>query len=242
MVSVRHRRFGIGPGRAVSKVRLTMWSRILRSLPTYETVCDMTETIRATLAGIAAIVGYARVSTTRQNLDRQLDTLDRLGATKVFADKVTGRTMDRPEWAKCREYLRPGDTLVVDALDRLGRTSLEVIQTVDELTAEGVVILDGTGRRLDTKDPMGRALVSIMATLAQMEVDLKAERAAAAREAAAARGKHTGRPRKLDNADAVRARELRAQGMTAAEVGKALGVSRATVYRYLEAAEGAPMT
>ncbi|MDF3313457.1 recombinase family protein [Rhodococcus sp. T2V] len=178
-------------------------------------------------------VGYARVSTKRQNLDRQLDTLARLGAEKVFTDKVTGRTMDRPEWARCREYLRPGDTLAVDALDRLGRSALEVIETIDELTKAGIAIVDGGGRRLDTSDPMGRALVSIMAVLAEMEVELKAERAAAAREAAAARGKHTGRPKKLDTSEAVRARELRAQGLSATEVGKALGVSRATVYRYL---------
>lgn len=236
------RRLGVDEpaGGAVSKVRRRYFVSSWRDAPTYATVSGMSE--HTATAG--HVVGYARVSTTRQNLERQLDTLARMGAAKVFTDKVTGRTMDRPGWEACREHLRPGDTLVVDALDRLGRSSLEVIQTVDDLTAAGVAVLDGTGRRLDTADPMGRALVSIMATLAQMEVDLKAERAAAAREAAAARGKHTGRPRKLGKSDAVRARELRDQGMSAAEVGKVLGCSRATVYRYLAAddAEGVPVT
>lgn len=207
----------------------------------------MTETPTAPTA-TGYVIGYARVSTSRQNLDRQLDTLERMGATRVFTDKVTGRTMDRPQWEECRKQLRPGDTLVVDALDRLGRTALEVIATIKELTGRpddpdpsrrgmGVTVIDGSGRRLDTSDPIGEALVSIMAVMAQMEVDLTRERAAAAREAAAARGKHTGRPRKLDHDDVSLARDYRAQGLTAAEIGKKLGVSRATVYRYLAAAD-----
>ncbi|ORI18854.1 hypothetical protein BJD99_19115 [Rhodococcus sp. 1163] len=185
----------------------------------------------------AHIVGYARVSTSHQNLDRQLDKLAEMGAVKIFSDKVSGRTMDRPAWKSCREYLRPGDTLAVDALDRLGRSTLEVIGTVKELVGLGIKIIDKSGRRLDTSDPIGEALVAIMAVMAQMEVDLKAERAAAAREAAAARGQHTGRPRKLTTSDAVRAHELKAQGLSAGEVGKALGISRASVYRYLSAPE-----
>ena len=76
-------------------------------------------------------------------------------------------------------------------------------------------------------------MIGMFSMLAEFEVDLKAERAAAAREAAAARGQHTGRPRKLATSDAVRARELKEKGMTATEIGKALGVSRATIYRYL---------
>lgn len=190
-----------------------------------------------TTAPAGTIVGYARVSTTRQNLDRQLDAVAAMGATKVFADKVTGRTMDRPEWAKCREYLRPGDTLVVDNLDRLGRTSLEVIATVKELADYGVVIRSKAQGELDPSTATGRLMIGMFSMLAEFEVDLKAERAAAAREAAAARGKHTGRPKKLDKSQAVRARELKEQGMSAAEIGKFLGCSRATVYRYLTAEE-----
>lgn len=194
----------------------------------------MSEAPTPALAG--HVVGYARVSTKRQNLDRQLDAVAAMGAEKVFTDKITGRTMGRPQWEACREYLRPGDTLAVDALDRLGRTTLEVIATINEVTKYGVVIESKKEGRLDPSTATGALMVTMFAALAQWEVDLKAERAAAAREAAAARGQHTGRPKKLDAAQAVRARELRAQGLSAAEVGKALGVSRATVYRHLAVA------
>lgn len=177
------------------------------------------------------IVGYARVSTRHQNLDRQLDALKAMGADKVFTDKVTGRTMDRPGWEKCRDYLRSGDTLVVDALDRLGRSMIEVVQTLTVLTDDGITVRDRGGRVLSTSDPMGKALVAIMAALAEMEVDLKAERAAAARESAMARGQMTGRPRVHGDDKAEEALAMRRQGATVAEVCESTGMSRATFYR-----------
>lgn len=190
---------------------------------------------------MSEIIGYARVSTSRQNLDRQLDALAGMDVTRVFTDKVTGRTMARPGWEDCRSHLRRGDTLAVENLDRLGRSTLEVIATVKELADDGIVVHAKQQGILDPSTATGRLMITMFSMLAEFEVDLKAERAAAAREAAAARGKHTGRPKKLDTSDAVRARELRAQGLSAAEVGRSLGVSRATVYRYLaDEAEGVP--
>lgn len=187
-------------------------------------------------------IGYARVSTSRQNLDRQLDALAGMGATRTFTDKVTGRTMDRPGWEDCRSHLRAGDTLAVENLDRLGRSTLEVIATVKELTDLDIVVHAKQQGILDPSTATGRLMITMFSMLAEFEVDLKAERAAAAREAAAARGKHTGRPKKLGASDAVRARELRAQGLSAIEIGRTLSkdgkpVSRATVYRYLKAAD-----
>lgn len=186
--------------------------------------------------------GYARVSTSRQNLDRQLDALAAMGvdSDRIYADKVTGRTMDRPEWLRCVSHLKAGDTLIVDNLDRLGRTSLEVIATVKELSDAGVVIRSKAQGELDPSTATGRLMIGMFSMLAEFEVDLKAERAAAAREAAAARGQHTGRPRKLDKSGAARARELKEKGLSAAEIGKSLGVSRATVFRYLADETRAP--
>lgn len=184
--------------------------------------------------------GYARVSTTRQNLDRQLDAIAGVGVDpdRIYVDKVTGRTMDRPEWRRLDAHLKEGDRLVVDNLDRLGRSALEVINTVNHLTKERKVVVQSIAQGiLDPTTSNGALMLGMFALLAQFEVDLKAERAAAAREAAAARGKHTGRPKKLDKSQAVRARELKEQGMSAAEIGKFLGCSRATVYRYLAAEE-----
>ena len=182
------------------------------------------------------IVGYARVSTRHQNLERQLDALEAMGAQKVFVDKVTGRTMDRPGWEQCRSHLRPGDTLVVDALDRLGRSMIEVVQTLTDLTNDGVTVRDRGDRVLSTSDPMGKALVSIMAALAEMEVDLKAERASAAREAARVRGRQTGRPRAHTADVAASALAMRGSGATVAEVCKEFGIPRSTFYRYAKAA------
>ena len=132
-----------------------------------------------------------------------------------------------------RNKIANGDSLVVDNLDRLGRTALEVIATVKRLTDEGIVVRSQAQGELDPSTATGRLMIGMFSMLAEFEFDLKSERAAAAREAAAARGQHTGRPRKLATPDAVRARELKEKGMTAAEIGKVLGVSRATIYRYL---------
>ena len=176
----------------------------------------MTET--STPAG--RTFGYARVSTSRQNLDRQLDAIASRGVEpdRIYSDKVTGRTMDRPEWKRLDAHLVAGDRLVVDNLDRLGRTALEVIETVTALTKKrGVTVESVKQGELDPSGANGALVLGMFALLAEFEVNLKAERAAAAREAAAARGKHTGRPRKLDTSDAVRARELRGQGLSAAE-------------------------
>ncbi|WP_016691787.1 recombinase family protein [Rhodococcus rhodochrous] len=180
--------------------------------------------------------GYARVSTTRQNLDRQLDAIAGVGVDpdRIYVDKVTGRTMDRPEWRRLDAHLKEGDRLVVDNLDRLGRSALEVINTVNHLTKDRRVVVQSIAQGiLDPSTSNGALMLGMFALLAQFEVDLKAERAAAAREAAKARGKHTGRPKKLDRDDVSLARDYRKQGLTAAEIGKKLNVSRATVYRYL---------
>lgn len=195
---------------------------------------DMTET--TTPAPTGRTFGYARVSTTRQVLDRQLDAIAGMGVDpdRIYSDKITGRTMDRPEWQRLSRHLREGDRLVVENLDRLGRTALEVIETVNTLTKErGVIVQSIKQGELDPSGANGALVLGMFALLAQFEVDLKKERAAAAREAAAARGKHTGRPKKLDCDDVSLARDYRKQGLTAAEIGKKLNVSRATVYRYL---------
>ncbi|MBA8964747.1 DNA invertase Pin-like site-specific DNA recombinase [Rhodococcus percolatus] len=179
------------------------------------------------------LVGYARVSTTRQNLDRQLDAIDRMGASKTFVDKVTGRTMGRPGWEQCREYLRSGDTLLVDNLDRLGRTALEVIATVNELAEAGVVVQSIAQGVLDPSTANGRLMIGMFSMLAEFEVDLKAERAAAAREAAAARGKHTGRPKALTDEQVQIARQMREAGGGVQTICDTFGISRATLYRVL---------
>lgn len=182
-----------------------------------------------------AIIGYARASTTDQNPQLQLDALADAGATRVFTDQgVSGAKVDRPQLVACLDHLREGDVLTVWKLDRLGRNTQHILQTVDELAARGVGFRSIT-EGLHTDGPMGKAMLTIMAAFAQLERDTMIERTRAGLAVAAANNRRGGRRPKLDDTQSARARELRNKGMTAAEVGKVLGVSRATVYRYLGA-------
>ncbi|WP_322937596.1 recombinase family protein [Nocardioides bizhenqiangii] len=182
----------------------------------------------------AATYGYARVSTGQQTTDQQDDALRAAGCSKVFGDKLSGAKADRPGLAACLDQLRPGDTLVIVALDRLGRSTLQVLSTLQELHQRGVIV-KSLRESLDFSTPLGQAVATIMSALAEMELALIRERAAAAREAARARGKQTGRPRVLDASAAALARRMRANGEPIAVIAKTLGVSRASVYRYTEA-------
>lgn len=188
-----------------------------------------------------AVIGYARVSTLEQDPQLQLDALDAAGAERVFIDHgVGGAATVRPQLDRALDYLRAGDTLVVWKLDRLGRSTRHVLEILEQLTERGIGFRSLT-EHLTTDGAMGQAMVTIMAAFAQLERDTLIERTRAGLAAAAAAGRTGGRPRALDPTQAARARELRGKGMTAAEVGKVLGCSRATVYRYL-AASDAPHT
>ena len=180
-----------------------------------------------------AIIGYARVSTTDQNPQLQLDALRDAGAARVFNDHgVSGSIAARPGLDSCLDHLREGDMLTVWKLDRLGRNTQHVLAVVDELTSRGIGFRSIT-EGLHTDGPMGKAMLTIMAAFAQLERDTMIERTRAGLAAAAANGRKGGRPRKVDAADAVKARSLRDKGIAATDIAKMLGVSRATVYRYL---------
>jgi DNA invertase Pin-like site-specific DNA recombinase len=184
-----------------------------------------------------SIVGYARVSTGHQSLDQQRDALAAAGCERVFSDKLSGVREDRPGLAALLDYVRPGDTVVVIALDRLGRSLSGVIRTVETLTEAGV-LLRSLREGIDYSTPTGRMLAGIFAALAGYERELMHERAAAAREAARLRGRHTGRPPKLTPAQARQVRALRSSGESISELVRSYGVSRATIYRALR--EGDP--
>lgn len=183
--------------------------------------------------GPVANIGYARVSTADQNMALQLDALKQAGVEKVFRDQgVSGSLTERPGLDRCLEHLREGDVLVVWKLDRLGRSTRHVLAVIDGLTSRGIgfrSITDG----LHTEGAMGKAMLTIMAAFAELERDTMIERTRAGLAAAAANGRKGGRPRKVDDADAAKARGLRDKGIAATDIAKMLGVSRATVYRYL---------
>jgi DNA invertase Pin-like site-specific DNA recombinase len=180
-----------------------------------------------------AIIGYARVSTIDQNPQLQLDALHNAGAIRIFTDHgVSGSTARRPELDACLDNLREDDVLTVWKLDRLGRNTQHVLAVVEQLTAGGIGFRSIT-EGLHTDGPMGKAMLTIMAAFAQLERDTMIERTRAGLVAAAANGRKGGRPRKVDDADAAKAHNLREKGINAADVAKMLNVSRATVYRYL---------
>lgn len=188
-----------------------------------------------------SVVGYARVSTDHQSLEVQRDALTAAGCERLFTDQLSGVRDDRPGLAALLDYARAGDTVVVVALDRLGRSLSGIIRTVETLTEAGV-LLRSLREGIDYSTATGRMLAGIFAALAAYERELMHERAAAARAAARARGRHTGRPPKLTPAQARQVRALRSGGETIGELVAGYGVSRATIYRALNAADQSTST
>ncbi len=185
------------------------------------------------------MVGYARVSTDHQSLEAQRDALTAVGCERIVTDTLSGARDDRPGLTALLGYVRVGDTVVVTALDRLGRSLSAVIRTVETLTAAGV-LLRSLREGIDYSTPTGRMLAGIFASLAEYERELMHERAAAARTAARLRGRHTGRPPRLTPAQTRQVRALRDGGETIADLVTSYSVSRATIYRALQTTEPVP--
>src|SRR4029079_10435686 len=149
---------------------------------------------------------YLRVSTGQQSIDQQHNPIAAAGITpdRVFTDTASGRAgSNRPGWTECMGYLREGDQLVVVAVDRLGRSVRKVATALHELTTHGVQVRS-LREGVDTSTPTGRAVTSIMATIAELEVHMRKERRGASREARVARGLAATKPMKLDAAQQKR--------------------------------------
>jgi DNA invertase Pin-like site-specific DNA recombinase len=180
------------------------------------------------------LIGYARISTGDQRLDLQVDALKQLGCERIFSEQLGGSRAERPALESARSHLRPGDTLIVWKLDRLGRSVRQLVELVTELERSGVHFASHTDG-IDTSTPAGRFFFHIMAALAEMERDLIRERTFAGLKAAKARGRLGGRPMKLSAQKIAHARRLLADdGTTGGEVAETLGVARSTLYRSLK--------
>lgn len=181
-------------------------------------------------------LGYARVSTGHQSLDQQLDALTTVGVdpARVYTDKLSGTSTreQRPGLAALLDYARPGDAIVVVGIDRLGRNAAEVMTTIREL-GERNIVLRSLREGIDTSNAAGRMIAGVLASLAELELELGRERRTAARDARRARGQHIGRPKALDTEQAELARRMHTSGEPASVIATILGVSRATVYRVL---------
>ena len=179
-------------------------------------------------------VGYTRVSTVAQTLDQQNEALAAAGVSKTFSDTMSGARDDRPGLAALMDYVREGDTVVVWKLDRLGRNTLHILETVKALTDRGVRLVS-TSDGIDSSTAAGRMVIGVLASMAEFERELIKERTALKKETSRANGTRFGRPRKVDDAEHIAtARRMKDDGHTAKDIAKYLAVSRATLYRYLD--------
>jgi DNA invertase Pin-like site-specific DNA recombinase len=189
-----------------------------------------------TKARTGAVLGYVRVSTTHQSLDAQLDELHAAGVDpeRIYRDKLSGTSTreHRPGLAALLDYARPGDAIVVVGIDRLGRNAAEVMTTIRELR-DREIVLRSLREGIDTSNATGRMVAGVLASLAELELELGRERRAAAREARRARGQAIGRPKALDKSKAALAARMHTSGEPVSTIAATLGVSRATVYRVL---------
>lgn len=178
-------------------------------------------------------IGYARVSTDDQNLDLQRDALQQAGCSVIYEEKASGKNAARPELEQCRKALRPGDTLVVWRLDRLGRSLHDLVQIVSELEQKGIGF-ESITERIETASAAGKLVFHVFAALAEFERNLIRERTRAGLAAARARGRAGGRKPKLDNQQVREIRALlRDPEIKVSEVAQRYGVSRTTIYKYV---------
>jgi DNA invertase Pin-like site-specific DNA recombinase len=184
-------------------------------------------------------IGYTRVSTVAQTLDQQNEALSAAGVVKVFSDTMSGARDDRPGLAALMDYIREGDAVVVWKLDRLGRNTLHILETVKTLTDRGVTLISTTDG-IDSSTAAGRMMIGVLGSLAEYERELVKERTALKRRASRANGTKFGRPRKVGDPDHITtAKRMKSDGHSGKDIAKYLGVSRATLYRYLTSEKAA---
>lgn len=186
--------------------------------------------------------GYIRVSTVQQNLGRQIDALTAEGidAADIFSDKISGTKESRPGLDDLLSRVRPGDSITVHSLDRLGRSALHVFQTIADLEGRGVTVHSLKESEAALTGATGEFVRKLMVLVAELERNMNAERVAEARAARAARATDgeqvAGRPRSALTPDKIaKVRKLHAKGHSAADIAKLADMSRASVYRALTA-------
>ena len=184
------------------------------------------------------LLGYARVSTDDQDLAQQRAALREAGCERLFEEKISGATRARPQLTIMLDHLRPGDVVAVTRLDRLARSTRDLLDIAERLEASGAGLRSLAEPWADTTSPAGRMVLTVFAGIAEFERALIAERTGAGRSAARARGVRFGRPPALSADQAQLVRRLRGEGVSAREIAATLGVHRATIYR-LEQEEGA---
>ena len=176
-------------------------------------------------------VGYARVSTAHQNLDRQLEVLD--DVDKLYVEKISAKSRKRPELEKCLDFLREGDTLVVKSVDRLARSTRDLLNILSDLDAKGVKVQFIDSPELSTNTSMGQLVITLLGAIAQFELDLMHERQLEGITLAKAKGKYK-RENAIKPEQIEEARRRIEAGVPKTKVARDLGVSRSTLYAALD--------
>lgn len=180
------------------------------------------------------IIGYARVSTLEQNLDLQIDALNQAGCEKIFVDRATGANMNRPALQEALEFMRTGDRLIIWKMDRLGRSMLDCLKFLDELKQAGTNLTSLT-EHCGTGTASEQLLMALLMSFAQHERNLIVERTRAGLEAARARGRYGGRPKKLTPQQEKGLAAMAANpAISISEIAEAFNISRPSVYAYLK--------
>lgn len=178
------------------------------------------------------VFGYARVSTEAQNLDRQIDALKKYGVDVIYNEKMTGTKKERPELTKTLDRITKGDTVVIESLSRLGRSTKDLIELTELFQAKGVHLVS-LKESIDTSSPTGKLLFTLMSAIAQFERDLIAERTLEGLKSARARGRKGGRP-KTNNKTINKAVKLYNTGQySIKEITELTGIKKDTLYRNL---------
>ena len=180
------------------------------------------------------IIAYARVSTDKQEFDRQVDALKAHGYDKLIQEKFTGTKRDRDGLNRLVEVVRPGDTIIVESLSRLGRNTIDILKLIDDLYTQGIAVKSLKEGIIDTSTPSGKFITGIFAQVAQLERDLTVQRVNEGLRSAKARGKVLGRPKVNSKKVEQALNYYDKDTYSINEIVKLTGVSRATLYRELK--------
>lgn len=178
-------------------------------------------------------IGYARVSTEEQNLDRQIDILKQAGCDRIYEEKVSGIKKERTELNKILDQIRTGDVIIISDLTRLSRSVKDLFSLVEQIEEKGANIKSIKESWVDTTTAQGKLMFTIFAGISQFERDLISQRTIEGLNAARARGKKGGRPKTNDKDIKLAVKMYTSNNYSISEITKATGVSKTTLYRYI---------
>lgn len=179
-------------------------------------------------------IGYARVSTTDQNLELQLAALKEAGCQRIYQEKISGAKRDRPELQRLVDQLRPDDVVIVWRLDRLARSTQHLLELVELIRVAESSFCSLSEPWADTTSHAGKMIMTVFAGIAEFERDLIRDRTSAGRLAAVSRGVRFGRPNKMNNEQRTLAQRLVDEGKSIREIAKTFNVHNTTIYRLLD--------